>query len=131
MQKFVVDVTMNLPKVNLVESYDSNINGKINELKSLLQGTDEYLMTLSRKGEQSRIPEVLESQSQEIRKFAASTTSKLEYLKEFKDYLEYKERESMIPQIDSIISKWDEISSKLVLIQQVNQSTKLLLNIPS
>ena len=112
-QKFIVDVTMNFPKDNLVETYKKTVDSKIKELHSLLQGTDEYLQTLVRKGEQSRIPEVLENQKKEIRKYIAETFIKMGNLKEFKDYLEYKERETVIPEIDEIISTWDESVIKI------------------
>ncbi|MCK4381565.1 MAG: hypothetical protein KAW51_10535, partial [Candidatus Lokiarchaeota archaeon] len=43
-----------------------------------------------------------------IRKFVAETVVKIENVKEFMNYLEYKEKETIIPQIENIIHKWDE-----------------------
>jgi len=56
---------------------------------------------------------VLQSQSQEIRKFVAETFVKIENIKEFMDYLEYKERETIIPQVESILHKWDKVVAGL------------------
>ncbi|MFX0040677.1 MAG: hypothetical protein ACFFAA_09395 [Promethearchaeota archaeon] len=108
-QKFIIDITNFFPKREVPETYEKFIDGKINEFNSLLMGTEEYLNTLTHRGEKKRIPEVLKSQIQEIRKFVAKTYVKIENIKEFMDYLEYKEREIIIPKIKDIVHKWDEV----------------------
>lgn len=113
MQKFVVDLTTSFPKENLVESYDKLIKDKINELNALVLGTDEYLKTLIRQGEASRVPEVLENQKKDIRKYIAETFIKIGNVKEFLDYLEYKERESIVPAVQQIMFEWDEQVQKI------------------
>jgi len=112
-QKFVIDITNMFPKDNIFETYDKFVIDKVNKLNSLLQGTEEYLTTLIRKGESSRVEEVLNAQTRDIRKFVAETFIKIENIKEFTNYLEYKERESIIPKIKEILSKWDETVEKL------------------
>ncbi len=112
-QKLVVDITNFLPKDKIIESYELFVNERITQLNSLLVGTDEYLTTLTRKGETSRISEVLETQTKEIREFVAETFIKIGHIKEFMEYLEYKERAGIIPQINNTLSKWDEVISKL------------------
>jgi len=112
-KKLIIDITNFLPTDNLIERYEIFVNERINQINSLLVGTSEYLMTLARKGETSRIPEVLEKQTKEIREYVAETYIKIGNIKEFKDYLEYKERNNIIPQIDKTLSKWDESISKL------------------
>jgi len=112
-QKFMIDVVNLLPQNNLVGKYENYINDRITQLNSLLVGTEEYLKTLIRKGETSRVPEVLESQTKEIKQFVAETYLKIGKIKEFMDYLEYKERDTIIPQVDETLSKWDEAISKL------------------
>jgi len=112
-QKFVIDITNIFPKDNIFETYDKFVTDRVNELNSLLQGTEEYLTTLLRKGESSRVEEVLNVQTRDIRKFVAETFIKIENIKEFMNYLEYKERESIIPKIKEILSKWDETVEKL------------------
>jgi len=112
-QKFIIDVTNFFPKDNIFQIYETFIKDQINQLNSLLIGTEEYLMTLTRKGETNRVPEVLENQNKEIRKFVANTFIKIESIKEFMDYLEYKERESIIPKAKDILSEWDLAVSNL------------------
>ncbi|MFX1599504.1 MAG: hypothetical protein ACFFB6_02790 [Promethearchaeota archaeon] len=107
-QKFIIDITSFFPKSGVPQTYEKFIDSKINEFNSLLLGTEEYLTTLTHRGEKKRIPEVLKSQTQEIRKFVAETFIKIENIKEFIDYLEYKEKETIIPQVESILHKWDE-----------------------
>ena len=112
-QKLIIDITNFLPKDKVVERYEAFVNERITQLNSLLIGTDEYLMTLTRKGDTNRIPEVLEKQTKEIREYVAETFIKIGSIKEFMEYLEYKERAEIIPQINNTLSKWDEVISKL------------------
>jgi len=107
-QKFAKDITNLFPKDNVIESYNNYVNNKLTELNSLFMGTEDYLKTLARKGEKSRIPEVLENQKKEINKFVAETFMKIENMKEFLDYLEYKERDVIIPKVKDVLSNWDE-----------------------
>ncbi len=107
-QKFIIDVANFFPKSNVPKTYDKFISERITHLDSLLLGTEEYLASLTRRGEKSRIPEVLENQTQEIRKFVAETSVKIENIKEYMDFLEYKEKDKIIPQVENILSKWDE-----------------------
>jgi len=112
-QKFLIDITNFFPKDNIFEIYEKFIQEKIQQLDSLLQGTNEYLMTLTRKGESLRVPEVFESQKKDIRKFVAETFIRIENIRQFMNYLEYKEREIVIPQINDILHEWDETISNL------------------
>ncbi len=112
-QKFIVDITNFFPKEGLLQTYQNFIMERIAQLNSLVAGTEEYLKTLVRKGETSRVPEVLDNQKKEIRKFVAETHIKVENIKEFFDYLEYRERETVIPQVKEILSQWDERVSNL------------------
>jgi len=105
-QKFIVDVTNLFPKEKIPQTYEMIIDDKVNQLSSLILGTEEYLTTLSRSGETHRIPEVLQNQTQEILKFVDQTNKKVEEIKELMDFLEYKEKEIVIPQVETILSKW-------------------------
>ena len=107
-QKFIVDVTNLFPKDKVQQTYEKIINNRIEQLNSLLLGTEEYLTTLTRRGETQRIPEVIENQTQEIQKFVKETNKRIDFIKEFKKFTEYKEREIIIPQINKILSNWDE-----------------------
>lgn len=107
-QKFIVDVTNFFPKEQLFETYEQFISDQITQLNSKIMGTSEYLQTLVRKGEADRVSEVLETQKKEIRAYVGETFMKVENIKEFMNYLEYKERSTIIPQVETILSKWDE-----------------------
>ncbi|MHA1671494.1 MAG: Mov34/MPN/PAD-1 family protein [Promethearchaeota archaeon] len=112
-QKFIISITNFFPKENLLGTYSRFISERINELNSMLLGTEEYLRTLIRKGESNRIQEVLQNQVRSIRKYIAETFIKIENIKEFTKYLEYKERSTIIPRVEEILSSWDETISKL------------------
>ena len=112
-QKFLIDITTMFPKDNIFETYEKFINDRINELNSQLQGIDEYLHTLSRTGESHRIHEVLTNQTQNIRKFIAETFIKIENIRQFMDYLEYKEISTIVPKVEIILAEWDSTVSQL------------------
>lgn len=107
-QRDIVDVTNLFPKDNVPQFYDKIIEDRITQLNSLLLGTEEYLTTLTRHGEKNRIKEVLDNQSQEIRKFVEETNDRIESIKELLDCLEYKEKEIITPQVERILNKWNE-----------------------
>jgi proteasome lid subunit RPN8/RPN11 len=112
-QKFIIDVTNFFPAENIPETYERFINEQITKYNSLLLGTEEYLTTLVHKGQSERIPVVLETQSQDIRKFVVNAFGKIDTIKELLDYLEYKERATIIPKVDEILNKWNETVSGL------------------
>ncbi len=107
-QGFIVDITNLLPKDGVVESYQSLVNKSVEELNAQLIGTEEYLKTLAMKGETSRIPEVLQNQSRDIKISAERINKKIEKMKRFLDYLEYKERATIVPAALEILKIWEE-----------------------
>ena len=112
-QKFIVDVTNLFPKDKVPQTYEKIVDDRIEQLNSLLLGTEEYLTTLTRRGEIQRVPEVLENQTQEIQKYVRETNIRINFIKEFMEFTEYKEKETIVPQVNKIISKWDEAISGL------------------
>lgn len=122
-QRLIIDITNFLPRDNIVGFYRNYINERINKLNSMLLGTEEYLKTLARKGESQRIPEVLENQKSDINKYVAETFMQIEKIKEFMNYLEYKERETVNPQIQEVLSVWDE--SVAGLEEKISEISKL------
>ena len=112
-QKFIIDVTNFFPAENVPKTYERFVNEQITKLNSSLLGTEEYLTTLVHKGQSERIPEVLTNQTEDIRKFVATTFIKIETIKEFLNYLEYKEKVFIIPQVDAVLNKWNESISSL------------------
>ncbi len=111
--KFMVEVTNTFPKEKVAETYGKVIDDRITKLDGLLLGTEEYLTSLTHRGEKTRIPEVLENQSQDIRKFVAETFVKIENIKLFLDFLEYKEKQTIVPQVETVLKKWDVAVSGL------------------
>jgi len=107
-QGFIVDITNLLPKDGVVESYQSLVNKSVEELNAQLIGTEEYLKTLAMKGETSRIPDVLQNQSRDIKISAERINKKIEKMKRFLDYLEYKERATIVPAALEILKIWEE-----------------------
>ncbi|MHA1723494.1 MAG: Mov34/MPN/PAD-1 family protein [Promethearchaeota archaeon] len=122
-QKLIIDITNFFPSDNLVEFYSNYINGRINKLNSQLLGTEEYLRTLLRKGEGHRVSEVLEQQKNDIQKYVAETFLQIEKIKSFMNYLEYKERATVILAIEDILHLWDEaiagLDEKLATLSQI------------
>ncbi len=111
--KFIIEVINTFPKENVVKTYEKLIDDRITKLDGLLLGTEEYLTTLTHRGEKARIPEVLENQSQDMRKFVAETFVKIENIKLFLGFLEYKEKQTVIPQVETILKKWEDVVSGL------------------
>lgn len=107
-QKFIIDITNFFPKDKVAATYKKFITQKIDELESQIQGTQDYLITLVHKGEGNRVKEVLENQMKDINKFMAETYIKIENIKDFMEYLEWKERQTIIPQVEEVLAIWDQ-----------------------
>jgi len=112
-QNFIINVTNYFPKNNLFQHYQKIVDKKIKELNSKLMGTESYLKTLIQKGEAHRTKEVLSNQIKDIRKFVAQTYIAIENIREFMDYLEFKERKNVTPKVQEILLKWDDTVSNL------------------
>ncbi|TXT66933.1 MAG: hypothetical protein BAJALOKI1v1_240029 [Promethearchaeota archaeon] len=112
-QNFIINVTNFFPREHIFERYQNIIDKQINELESKLMGIESYLKTLINKGEAHRTKEVLEEQKKDVQQFVAQTYLSVENIKEFTDYLEFKEREKVIPGIQEILMRWDDATSDL------------------
>ena len=112
-QRLIIDITNFFPRDNIVEFYRNYINDRINKLNSILTGTEEYLKTLVRKGEAHRVSEVLEAQKKDVNKYVAETFMQIDSIKRFMKYLEYKEQELVIPQVEEVLHVWDEMIAGL------------------
>jgi len=108
-QEFVRWVTRAFPKGDdVLKEYQRYTESTLQKLDEIYNGTSSYLTTLIRKGENHRIPQVVESQSQEAIKILEQGNNMINIFKIMKNYLEYKERERLIPQIDEILNSWDQ-----------------------
>ncbi len=102
------------PKSDVFKTYDNFIDERLAQLNSMISGTEEYLRTLTFKGEANRVPEVLENQTKEINKYVAETFMKIENIRDFLNHLEYKERDKVVPKVKDILMRFDEA---IIIIQ--------------
>lgn len=108
-QEFVNWVTKAFPRgESVVTEYRNFINNTIQKLQEIYEGTRSYIQTLVRKGEENRISSLLENQQEECKKVLNQGNAMINVFRLMKDYLEYKEREIMIPKIEEVLQKWDE-----------------------
>lgn len=111
---FVGDVTRLLPKDNLVESTRENINKKIDKIKEIYSGTESYIATLIKKGQTSRIANVIDTQKAEIDRIAGPTEVDVKKLTEMMHYVEYKEKEEIIKGLTEIFDRWHQEAADYV-----------------
>ena len=108
-QEFVRWVTRAFPKGDdVLLEYQRYTESTLQKLDEVYNGTNSYLNTLIRKQETHRISQVVENQSQEAVKILEQGNEMINIFKIMKNYLEYKERERLIPQIDDILNNWDQ-----------------------
>ena len=74
----------------------------------IFHGTKKYIETLERQGEGSRIPSVIETQKENAKKLMDQGNTMISIFRLMKNYLEYKEREEMVPKIEAILGQWEE-----------------------
>jgi proteasome lid subunit RPN8/RPN11 len=108
-QEFVRWVTKAFPRGNqVIIEYTKYITNTIQKLEDIYQGTKKYIETLERQGEGSRIPSVIETQKENAKKLMDQGNTMISIFRLMKNYLEYKEREEMVPKIEAILGQWEE-----------------------
>jgi proteasome lid subunit RPN8/RPN11 len=106
-QEFVNWTTKAFPRGEaVVTEYKSYIDNTLKKLQEVYEGTRSYIQTLIRKGEQGRIEEVIQRQAGESQKVLNQGSAMVNIFNIMKGYLEYKEREEMVPKIDEILARW-------------------------
>lgn len=111
-QEFVQWVTKAFPRGDaILADYRRFVDNTWQKLIETYEGTVSYAQRLKRKGEDSRIPSIISSQSQEAAKILDQGNAMINVFKMMKVYLEYKERERLVPQIDTLLSDWDQKTS--------------------
>ena len=107
-QEFANWTTKAFPRgENVVTEYRNYINSTLLKLNEIYEGTKSYIQTLIRKGESGRIESILQTQSGESQKVLNQGNGMVNIFRLMKDYLEYKEREIMVPKIDEVLMKWE------------------------
>ncbi|MHA1674544.1 MAG: hypothetical protein ACTSYI_13075 [Promethearchaeota archaeon] len=107
-QEFANWTTKAFPRGDkVITEYKNYIDKTLMKLNEIYEGTRSYIQTLVRKGESSRIESILQTQSSESQKVLNQGNGMVNIFKLMKDYLEYKEREIMVPKIDEVLLKWE------------------------
>ncbi|MHA1612212.1 MAG: hypothetical protein ACTSVZ_10960 [Promethearchaeota archaeon] len=107
-QEFANWTTKAFPRGNkVITEYQNYIDNTLKKLNEIYEGTKSYIQTLIRKGESSRVESILQTQAGESQKVLNQGTGMVNIFRLMKDYLEYKEREIMIPKIDEVLNKWE------------------------
>ena len=108
-QEFVNYVTKAFPRgEGVLTDYQRFIDNSLSKLDEAYHGTKSYMQTLIRKGESHRLGEVVATQAEQVGKILDQGHAMVNVFRMMKEYLEYKERERMIPQIDVILAQWDQ-----------------------
>lgn len=110
----VADVTKLLPKDDLVESTKANFEKQLAKITEIYDGTESYIKTLIKKGETSRIPNVIETQKQEVEKIIRPMEDDLGKLRELMHFVEYKERGETINTFNEVFDNWKNSLEKLM-----------------
>ena len=92
----------------VVTEYEEYINKTLSKLEDIYTGTKSYIETLHRKGEHSRIPEIVDKEKASAKSIIEKGSQMVQIFRMMPPYLEYKERSRLVPQIDAILGKWDQ-----------------------
>ncbi len=108
-QEFCLWVSKAFPREDAVlTEYKDYIDKTLKKLDDIYNGTQSYIKTLKRKGEESRIPEVVDQQYKDSKEIIQKGTSMVQIFRMMPPYLEYKERDRLIPQINEVLERWDK-----------------------
>lgn len=121
-QDYVKEVALLFPREKVFNAYNKFIDERLSQLNSMISGTEDYLKTLTFKGEANRVPEVLQNQTKDINKYVAETFMKIENVRDFLDFLEYKERGKVVPKIKDILMRFDE--AIIILQEKIKELSK-------
>jgi len=105
---FVKSVTRLFPRENFYEKSKQNLEKELNKLEDIYSGTSSYITTLIREGKLDKIRNIVLSQYDELVKMIDSIDSDILLLKELVNYVEYKERESIIPKMQELFEYWSD-----------------------
>ncbi len=112
-QELVQDTTNLLPRENVLETFRNYIEKSVEALNSAVVGLEEYAKTLERKGEADRIRGVVASQRPDIENMMQTRTKQIIKMRDIFNYIEYKDRASIIPQIDPIVKPWSDLVAQV------------------
>ena len=107
-QEFVGWVTKAFPAGDaILTEYKAYVDKKLAKLNDIYTGTDAFFLSLTRQGQTSKFMETLETQTKEAQRVLDEGNKMIEIFRLMETYLEYKERERMIPLIETELKRWD------------------------
>jgi proteasome lid subunit RPN8/RPN11 len=114
-QEFVGWVTKSFPRdKDIVNEYQKFVDLNITKLEQLYNGTRAYVQTLIKKNETHRISSVLEAQIVEATKMIDQGNNMMKVFRMMLTYLEFKERDAVLQQVNPILAKWDSKASTIL-----------------
>ncbi len=84
------------------------------QIDQLIEGARSYLDTLKRQNKEDRIPNVLELQRNELEKVLEFGNARTSLYQMLIPYVEFKERESLIPPMKDLLKEWKTVSEAAV-----------------
>ena len=105
---FVEDVTQLFPRDNPDKRVTEDIQKSIEAVNSAIIGLEEYCKTLARQGQTGRISEVIARQRAEIDALIRARNERIEKQKHLFKFLEYKEREIVMPIVQQAFKSWED-----------------------
>ncbi len=105
---FVEEATQFFPRDNPDKHVAEDIQKSIEVVNSAVVGLEEYSKTLTRQGQASRIKEVVATQQAEIDEIIRTRNERIEKQRRLFNYVEYKERETVIPNVQQAFKKWED-----------------------
>lgn len=101
------------PEEEFVTKYQNILEENIEKMKQIYKGTKNYIETLKRNEEEERIPGLLDEQIEESEAIVKQGNDLKKIVNMLKKFLEYKEKDVIVPKIDSVLQKW-QIAEKIL-----------------
>lgn len=110
-QEFCIWTAYAFPRGDeFVTKYQKIFQDNIQKLTEIYNGTKNYVDTLKRKNENNRIPELVENQMKEARRIINHGNHLRRIINMLRKYLEYKEREHLVPMLENALKEWEKTS---------------------
>ncbi|OLS15583.1 MAG: hypothetical protein RBG13Loki_0789 [Promethearchaeota archaeon CR_4] len=105
---FVEEATQFFPRDNPDQRVAEDVQKSVEAVLSAVVGLEEYCKTLVRQGQTIRIKEVVATQRAEIDEIIRTRNERIEKLRRLFNYLEYKERGTVIPSVQRAFKLWED-----------------------
>ena len=105
---FVEEATQFFPRDDPDQRVAEDVRKSIEAVNSAVVGLEEYCKTLVRQGQTTRIQEVVATQRAEIDETIRTRSERIEKQRHLFKYIEYKERETVIPNVQQTFKMWED-----------------------